>query len=325
MSYLHPYSSVEALFSAYLQSRKNELSFHSQNFYTRTFKNCTPDEIKVLPLCEFKEEHFTDLFRHLNAVFSDAYVSRASMIYTNMFELALLKKLIHSNPCHKIKYKSEQAYTKKILTDEELSCIVKLIQYSPLVNMYGLAITTGMRQGELLGLSRESVLCGGTALCVNQYLTYCRARHKYKLSTDISRYGLPRTIILSHPAQFFLRNQLMQVDLWKNSYGWYSPDSLIFHDPDGKCLQQSFINQENIQIRHLSGVPGFNIQLLRENYCINALRRGVNHKALQQYMGYIMPQQILHMYYCAVGGEQREVASSTQPFYSQLEEHSHVK
>lgn len=322
---LSVHSTIDELYESFCKYALKDLSDKTiKHFNQRHSKHVSP-KIGNLPIGSLTEAQYSEFIRSVKA--SPNYVSRLSKFLHNMFEYARLLTLRVDNPCYKINHRIQPAFTRKIYTDDDMTKIIKATAQTPLANFYCLAICTGLREGELLGLTRDKVLDNCRQLCVDQYLTGNLRKHEYELHRNMTRYSVPRTISLPEPAQECLKRQLKQLSDWEESLGWTPADNLLFDDPSASHLTGGFIHTNNQAVRSMTGIKDFSINLIRENYCINALKRNLNQKAIQDYMGYIASHQLSLMWLTITGGEQQEIAESMDDaFLSNLssdENHNH--
>lgn len=319
MSNLHPYSTIDTLFQDYFTHCKNHLSPESKRSVTQQYLNHISPLIGSLPICTFNDEEFIQVSAKLKQTCLPYAYCRYLSLLAHMFDHAVSLQLIHHHPCKRIKHQHSQVYSRQIYTQEDLHRIIAAIKGTPLENLYGLALTTGARPAELLGITFDKISIENKQLRIDQFLRRSPNYPHYRLETDMGKYGAPRTISLPDQALIYLSQQLAEQEQRFSATGWHSPQGFIFERPNCDMLSRHFICKQNAIIRRAAGLREFNLQLLRENYCIQALREGVNHKALQQHMGYLLPNQIMYFYLCAVIPSTCSVANVTNTLYTELE------
>ena len=313
---LHPYSEIDQLFEEFLTVSTTELTESTKKAHSRLYFFFSSTGAGMLPIAEFTSNDYDRIVSILRNQLSEIRFCRVTSLVSKMFDYAISLHLIHRNPCYAVKYEHPLWYTGKIYSEDEMLNIIKAISRTPLANLYALALCTGMRTGELLAITREKILDDGKKLLIDQHMINNHRKNHFEISTNMHRYGLPRTIELPHVAQTVIKRQLKRVDNQGAS------TNLVFLDELNRNYTLGEIAKYDKQVKDNTNLP-FNISLLRTNFCINALKRGLNHKMLQNYVGEVMPNHILHLFFGTGGYEQRNLASATNDFYSSLEVLSH--
>lgn len=286
---------MDELFAAYLAEGPGmHLSGTTQEAQERTYRLRVQPHLGRLPLRELTPEAWAEYTRYLIRYSSDSMAYAASSLVTKLCAYAVQLHLLYRNPCYATRYEPHRKpYLHHVLTENDLIAVMRAAANTPIESLYGLEVCCGLRPSELLALAENKVLDGGTRLVVDQHLVNYRTLGGFTVSHQSRNYGLSRTIELPSPAVHFIARQLEQVSLWRKRDGWRSPEGLIFDDPARKVLTMHFINCQNARIRQLTGLDEFSLQLVRESYGISCLKRGMSHKALQVYMGYLQIDQLI--------------------------------
>lgn len=179
------------------------------------------------------------------------------------------------------------------LTDEQIKAFVSAVQGHPFETLFLTALFTGMRQGELLGLSWENVdLNAGTILIDRQMQI---VDHEYKIVTTKS--SKPRRIM---PAAFvmqqFRRQKIKQAE-WRLAAGEVWEDSgLVFTNEIGHHLARETVYSNFKTIVKGIGRPDARFHDLRHTYAVSSLRAGDDIKTLQDNLGHYTASFTLDVY-----------------------------
>jgi len=151
-------------------------------------------------------------------------------------------------------------------------------------NLFLVALFTGMRQGELLGLSWDAVDFKSGIITVKQQLQ--RKDGAYFLCTPKS--GKPRMIA---PAPFVLdalkQEQRKQQENRKNAGSlWENKWNLVFTDAIGKNLVRRTVDKHFKNIVENSGLESCRFHDLRHTYAVNSLQAGDDIKTVQANLGH---------------------------------------
>ena len=151
-------------------------------------------------------------------------------------------------------------------TATELRRFLAHVADDRLYALWRLAATTGMRRGELLGLSHLALDLDGARLRVDR-----------QLKVDCT-YGPPkssrseRTIALDAETVRVLRDHIAAQRLERDLAGpAYEDNDLIFCDELGRCLRPSRISEAFSRLRKEAGIPVGSIHVLRHTAATLAL------------------------------------------------------
>lgn len=142
------------------------------------------------------------------------------------------------NPCKYVSHRLPKAERKELpqLTEAELSAVLKLLPTSPYGNLFALAIFTGMRQGELLGLHWADVDFSNKRLIVRGQLHKPTAKgEKYEFTP--TKNGKKRDIYLTNEAIEALQRERKRQNIHRLRAGsaWNESDlpGLVFTNETG--------------------------------------------------------------------------------------------
>lgn len=172
------------------------------------------------------------------------------------------------------------------LTDEQVAALLKASAGSELEHIIPVALFTGLRLSELLGLTWDCVDMKGGRITVNKQL----ARTDYwKSGVFISpKNGKSRTIFPADSVLKILKKQKTQQmkmrlkagQLWNNAY------DLVFTAEDGSPVAQWRVDKSFKKILAAAGMTGVRFHDLRHTYAVNSIRAGDDVKTIQGNLGH---------------------------------------
>jgi integrase len=171
------------------------------------------------------------------------------------------------------------------LTSEQVKTLFEAAKGDRLEALYILAVTTGLRQGELLGLKWDDVDMESSALQVRRTLT--TAKGGAVLSAPKTK-GSRRTVRLSQTALEALRShlarQLEEIDrvgsLWREN-------SLIFASEVGEPLNRHDLTLRRFKpLLRRAGLPEIRFHDLRHTCATLLLSKNVNPKIVSEMLGH---------------------------------------
>jgi len=149
------------------------------------------------------------------------------------------------------------------------------------------SVFTGMRKGEVLGLSWDCVdFDRGTLFVKRQLQKKNGSNGGYVLITP--KNNKPRTITPAPTVMRQLRARSVQQkrDRLRAGPAWSNPDNMVFTDALGKHLIPNTVYDHFKRIVAKIGYPELRFHDLRHTYAVNALRGGDDIKSVQDNLGH---------------------------------------
>ena len=205
----------------------------------------------------------------------------------------------------------------KPLEPEEIARLLKEAEQDDYCNLFIVAMFTGMRQGELLGLAWECVDFQTGIITVKQQLQ-CKDGN-YFLETPKS--GKNRTILPAPIVMDALRNQLERQQIEQAQAGemWDNQFNLVFTDALGKYLVRRTVVKHFKKISQRAGISDdARFHDLRHSFAVSSLYAGDDIKTVQANLGHATAQFTLDVYGHVTQKMRQESANRMQKFYEQL-------
>lgn len=205
----------------------------------------------------------------------------------------------------------------KPLEPEEIARLLKEAEQDDYCNLFIVAMFTGMRQGELLGLAWECVDFNSGIITVKQQLQ-CKDGN-YFLETPKS--GKNRTILPAPIVMDALRNQLQRQQIEQEQAGkmWDNQFNLVFTDALGKYLVRRTVVKHFKKISQRAGISDdARFHDLRHSFAVSSLYAGDDIKTVQANLGHATAQFTLDVYGHVTQKMRQESANRMQKFYEQL-------
>ena len=182
----------------------------------------------------------------------------------------------------------------KPLEPEEITRFVQNLEGEPYKNLFLTAFFTGMRQGELLGLSWDRVDFDNGIIEICQQLQCLDG--KYFLETpkhDKTRIIAPAQIVMDA-----LREEQKSQQAWKDRIGegWSNEWNLVFTDGLGKHLVRRTVDKHFKKILEKSGIEPHCFHDMRHTFAVSMLDAGEDVKSLQMNLGHSSAAFTLNQY-----------------------------
>lgn len=205
----------------------------------------------------------------------------------------------------------------KPLEPVEIARLLKEAEQDDYCNLFIVAMFTGMRQGELLGLAWECVDFNSGIITVKQQLQ-CKDGN-YFLETPKS--GKNRTILPAPIVMDALRNQLERQQKEREQAGtmWDNQFGLVFTDALGKYLVRRTVVKHFKKISQRAGISDdARFHDLRHSFAVSSLYAGDDIKTVQANLGHATAQFTLDVYGHVTQKMRQDSANRMQKFYEQL-------
>ena len=233
-------------------------------------------------------------------------------------EQAISNGYIHKNPTAGCKLPKVVRPEIKPLEPEEIARMLKEAKKDAYDNLFIVAMFTGMRQGELLGLSWDNVNFKTGQITIKQQLQ-CKDG-VYFLETPKS--GKCRVLSPAPVVMEALKDEQQQQNANKQIVGaaWENKWNLAFTDALGKNLvRRTVVKHFKAVIERANIPPDVRFHDLRHSFAVTSLYSGDDVKTVQANLGHATAQFTLDVYGHVTQKMRQESAMRMQAFYNHLE------
>ena len=230
------------------------------------------------------------------------------------------KKLgyIRSNPLDAVILPHMEKKQVETLADEELIRFLDLIKGEPDELIYFVTVFTGLRQGEVLGLTWDCVDFANNTLLINKQHTLQRQTKEYVFAA--LKNDKIRTLTVADEVIDALREQQARQKAWAETAGsaWSNPDGLVFTTELGRYVSNKTLYNRFKRLMKDNGFDDLRFHSLRHTFAVNSLRAGDDIKTLQENMGHYSAAFTLDRYGHVTDTMRRESANRMQAFIENL-------
>ena len=206
-----------------------------------------------------------------------------------------------------------------ILEDENMKAFLGQIRGDPYELVLFVTVFTGMRQGEVLGLTWDCVDFQHGQLLINkQHNRVCRD-HTYRFSS--LKNDRARVLTASEHVMDALRRQQALQARWAENAGelWDNSDNLVFTNELGGFIKNKTLYMHFKRIAAKLGQKDLRFHALRHTYAVNSLRAGDDIKTVQENLGHATAAFTLSTYAHATPGMKRESANRMDAYIERLQ------
>lgn len=239
-------------------------------------------------------------------------------------EQAVENRYIRYNPtdgCKLPKIKKAKTYG---LEPEEIARFFDEAEKDSYCNLFVTALFTGMREGELIGLSWEAVDFSTGTIIVRQQLQ-CKDG-EYFISTP--KNGKERTLLPAPFVMDVLRQEHQKQQAARQQAGnlWDNPYNLVFTNELGKNLVRRTVVKHFKAVAKRAGLDEkVRFHDLRHSYAVISLCAGDDIKTVQENLGHATAAFTLDVYSHITKKMQQDSANRMQKFYEKLNQNRSSK
>jgi integrase len=259
--------------------------------------------------------HLQRLYRDkLDAGLSPATVQKMHHVIHKALSQAVRWDLIGRNPADAVKAPTPSTEEMRPLSADEARRLLDAAKGDRLEALYVLAVHTGMRRGELLGLKWSDVDLEGSAVSVRRTLT-CTGNGKGVALGDPKTKRSRRTVRLTREATEALRGHLTrQLRQIEEARDHYRDEGLVFATEAGTLINPSNLRQRSFAplLKRAGLPPSVRFHDLRHTTATLLLSRGVHPKFVQELLGHASVAITLDTYSHAVPGMGDQTAAAME-------------
>lgn len=191
---------------------------------------------------------------------------------------------------------------------------LKAIQGHPHENLYKITLFTGLRQGEVLGLTWDCVDFANSKLTIRQQLR--REQQKggqYYFSS--TKNGKIRVLALAPSVlEMFKAQRKAQDQKARKAKSLWEENNLVFSNETGGVLSYRTVYDCYKRIVKNIGIPTARFHDLRHSYAVAAIRAGDDIKTVQQNLGHHAASFTLDIYGHVTEQMKQDSASRMEQF-----------
>ena len=279
--------------------------------YKSTVKNHLKPGLGAIRLDELNAHTIQSLYNRLGDTRSPKTVKNVHGILHKALQQAVINRYIPFNPAEACVLPRAERKELKPLDDALISAFLKAVKGHQFEDLFRVALFTGIREGEILGLCWDVVdLDKGTIHIIRQLQ---KISGEWVLVTTKNSKG--RTITLAPFVVQILRtvkhqqleNRLRYGDCWEDS-------GFVFTNELGQHLNRHTVLKHFKKIMAQIGSPETRFHDLRHSYAVASIRSGDDIKTVQENLGHATAAFTLNVYGHVTDQMKQESAARMEKF-----------
>jgi integrase len=290
-----PRQTVSQFFTEWLDAVQPSLRPRTFVGYEQLVRLHVLPDLGTLSLTKLGPQHLQQLYAsRLTAGLSPTTVNHLHALIHKALSHALRWSLVHRNVADLVDPPRNRHFEIAPLTAEQARAFLSAASGHRLEALYVVAVTTGMRQGELLGLRwRDVDLDAGTL----------QIRGSMQLTPDGLRIMEPKTagsrrrVALSRqPIDALRRHRVAQAEERLRMGAAWENNELVFATKTGQPITPSMLRRSYEPLLTRAGLPRMRFHDLRHTSATLLLGRGVHPKVVSEMLGHTRISTTLDLY-----------------------------
>jgi integrase len=272
--------------------------------YNYLIRDHIKPEIGHIRLIALGPDHLQTLYsKKIKAGLSNRTVQYIHAVIRRALNQAVKWGLIYRNPTDAVTAPKVQKKPPQTLSEDQVKEFLASVEEHSLYPLYELAITTGMRKGELLGLQWKDVDLKQGRINVTRTLVTIQGRtHLAEPKSERAK----RTITLPEYAASALREHQLATD---------RDDGFVFTSSVGTPISQRNLTRHFHSALSKLGLPRLRFHDLRHTAATLLLKDNVHPKIVQEKLGHSTITLTLDTYSHVIPGVQDEAAKSMDKLF----------
>ena len=276
----------------WLEEKRTQVRENTWYSYQSIIRSHITPSLGDITLSDLTPAHLSDFYKSLREKsLSSQRIRYAHVIIRSALDTALKWGMVTRNVANSVNPPRVPRKEIQVWDSEEVLHFLKEAQKDKYYIAFSLAITTGMRQSEILGLRWKDVDLKANKLYVTQVLD----KHTLTFQEPKTRHSRRAIDLIPLTVEDLRRHKAIQAQerLKNRNYQGYD---LVVATSNGTPVRSNNLIRNYKRIVELSGVPYIRFHDLRHVHATMLLKQGVHPKIVQERLGHSSINVTLDIY-----------------------------
>jgi integrase len=294
---------------------KPNLKANTEAIYVSLVNNHLLEPFGDMKISSIKPLHIQKIINEKAKTLKPTTISVIYAQANKIFNKAVQWGILSANPCKGIKLpKVKRTNYRELLSNTEINKLIQIINNQPILykTVYSIALYTGMRQGEILGLSISDIDFEEKTINVNKqygrvYIDGKLKRHTIDTKTENS----VRKIYVPDFLLVILKQYIESMKIRSTE------DILFYNQKNNKTYDRDYITEKFRKLLKDNNLPQIRFHDLRHLYATMAINSGINIVAVARTLGDTI-ETVLKNYTHGIEEEQQKATYNFEKYINKL-------
>lgn len=295
--------------------KKASVSATTYNSYKRQLELYIIPHLGHICLKDLRPEQVQATFNKMKDL-SDRNIKYTRTVFNMAMKRAKINKLIYDNPCEYIDLpKGKPPQKKKVFTEKEQIKFLNAIDGHMYEVAFLVLISTGMRVGELLGLTWDNIDFEEYTITIDKALSRAKGELFTEPKTDTSYRVIPvLPVIMDRIRKHKVEQNKIKLQVGKD----YNPHNLVFTNSFGAPVAFRTFSRSLERVLKDNDLPILSPHELRHTFATRGLEAGMDMKELQELLGHSSMKLTSDLYTHVLIKQKRKAIDKTSHLFDNL-------